>query len=91
MNNYVLRIIFVILVSNGVKSEDESPHVTLEQGELKGTFMKSRDGRTFSAFMGIPYADKPEKFEVMHLKFFLKVHPKQYSCSCLNQLANGMV
>lgn len=46
---------------------EESPIVRIKNGTLEGTFMTSRKGREFMAFMGIPYAQPPVgelRFEV---------------------------
>ncbi|KAF4526357.1 hypothetical protein B566_EDAN014095 [Ephemera danica] len=40
-------------------SMSSDPEVTLRQGALSGTFRRSRNGRTFCAFQGIPYAKPP--------------------------------
>lgn len=33
--------------------------VEISQGKLKGSILKSRNGRNFGAFQGIPYAKPP--------------------------------
>lgn len=33
--------------------------VEISQGKLRGSTLKSRDGRDFEAFQGIPYAEPP--------------------------------
>lgn len=35
------------------------PTVTISQGKLNGTLEQSRNGRIYSAFLGIPYAEPP--------------------------------
>lgn len=44
--------------------------VETEQGKLKGSNLKSRDGRDIKAFQGIPYAKPP----IGHLRLKVKVH-----------------
>lgn len=46
----------------------------LDQGKLAGSSLKSRNGREFKAFQGIPYAKSPTgdlRFKVNH-NFFCK-------------------
>ncbi|KAJ8965970.1 hypothetical protein NQ314_003818, partial [Rhamnusium bicolor] len=38
---------------------DDGPTVKIPQGDIKGTYQRSYNGRTFSAFEGIPYAKPP--------------------------------
>jgi len=33
--------------------------LSLSQGKIKGSILKSRNGREFKAFQGIPYAKSP--------------------------------
>ena len=44
--------------------ESDSPIVTIRQGQLQGKTLVSRKGKTYSAFLGIPYAKQPERFQV---------------------------
>lgn len=61
----IFRISLVLLLHFFVATEaSDSPLVKIAQGEVEGVHLKSRDGKTYSAFMGIPYANKQEKFEV---------------------------
>lgn len=53
--------------SNIFISIEASPVVQIKNGTLEGTVMKSRNGREFWAFRGIPYAKPPVgelRFEV---------------------------
>lgn len=43
---------------------DEDSKIKIPLGELQGKYLKSRDGKTYSAFLGIPYAEPPKRFEV---------------------------
>lgn len=47
-----------------IVSSQDRPQVHILDGVLEGIYLKSRDGRLYSAFMGIPYANPPERFEV---------------------------
>lgn len=60
-------MIIAILLSSLVLyvKGDDHPVVTLPLGSVKGVNLISRNGKSYSAFMGLPYAKKPEKFEVM--------------------------
>lgn len=40
-----------------------SPVVDVKQGKIVGEVLKSRDGRNFYSFLGIPYAEA-ERFQV---------------------------
>jgi hypothetical protein len=71
----------------------ERHKVCIEQGELEGTTLTSRNGRTFVAFQGIPYAEPPvgnlrfkvrfenlpKNLHVNRLKLFLLVMALTYS------------
>jgi len=50
-------IIIFILLFGFVFGEDEV--LQLDQGELTGSSLRSRNGRKFNAFQGIPYAKSP--------------------------------
>jgi len=50
----------LMLLPGGVRLEDTAdPVVTVLQGKMRGTKMTSRNGRSFYAFLGIPYATPP--------------------------------
>lgn len=60
--NLLLRIVFtfsvvVVFVCN-VSSENQ-PVVTTPLGEIKGYYMKTREGKEISAFTSIPFAVPP--------------------------------
>ncbi len=40
------------------------PIVTIGQGKLKGKVDVSRNGKSFAQYLGIPYMNKPERFQV---------------------------
>lgn len=45
-----------MLISGLIRGE----HIlNLKQGKIKGSYLKSREGRVFEAFQGIPYAKPP--------------------------------
>ncbi|KAK4880581.1 hypothetical protein RN001_008727 [Aquatica leii] len=55
-----LTIIFPLLfLFTVIKNSESNPYVKTEQGELIGKLWKSRKGRTFIGFTGIPYAKPP--------------------------------
>lgn len=39
--------------------EDDRPEANIKQGHIKGIYQKTKNGREFSAFMSIPYAEPP--------------------------------
>ncbi|KAK4880601.1 hypothetical protein RN001_008747 [Aquatica leii] len=49
----------ILLVFGEAHFADESPIVKVGQGLLKGTVKKTKNGRQFLAFQGIPYAEPP--------------------------------
>nr|CAH7768498.1 unnamed protein product [Callosobruchus chinensis] len=53
----VLRLALGLFLSSVHASE--GPQVTVSDGVLQGTFLKTKNGRKFSGFMGIPYAEPP--------------------------------
>jgi Carboxylesterase type B len=48
------------------------PVVTVLQGKMRGIKMTSRNGRSFYAFLGIPYATPP----VGPLRFKVSIHSR---------------
>ena len=54
---YVLALTLYEIVA-GVKGVHE-PITTVNQGTIIGKYMKSRDGKQFSAYLSIPYAEPP--------------------------------
>jgi hypothetical protein len=52
--------ILLLLLAGGARLErNVDPIVTTHQGNMRGITMTSRSGRTFYAFLGIPYAAPP--------------------------------
>jgi hypothetical protein len=51
--------LLLILVGGARLDESIDPVVTTRQGNMRGVTMTSRNGRTFYAFLGIPYAAPP--------------------------------
>jgi hypothetical protein len=50
----------LMLLPREARLEDTvDPVVTVIQGKMQGTKMTSRNGRSFYAFLGIPYATPP--------------------------------
>lgn len=43
---------------------DNEPVITVKEGKIKGMKTKMKDGFTFYSFLGVPYASKPERFQV---------------------------
>lgn len=55
----IVTTLLLILVGGARLDETIDPIVTTCQGNMRGTTMTSRNGRTFYAFLGIPYAAPP--------------------------------
>lgn len=67
MNGMIVFASFVIL---GMSSSAlGAPEVTVSQGKLVGDTLLSREGREYSAFQSIPYAEPP----VDGLRFMVSV------------------
>jgi len=68
MNQFLLVFVSLLTVSVDLVFSigylENHPHVKIGNGELVGIYSKSRDGREFASFMGIPYANQPDRFEV---------------------------
>jgi hypothetical protein len=66
----VITLLMLLILPGGARLEDTvDPVVTTLQGKMQGTKMTSRNGRTFYAFLGIPYATPPVgplRFKVSH-------------------------
>ena len=60
----VLLFLGCLIVSLALGQIEVVPQVQTEEGSLRGTLLKSRDGRDFYAFRGIPYVETPKRFEV---------------------------
>ncbi len=54
---------FLLLQVVVFTNTDDFPVVTVTEGQLRGVEQLSRDGRTYFAFLGVPYA-VPSRFEV---------------------------
>lgn len=60
-------ISFILLVINLFVCTTCSPFTEVQQGILRGQFLKTYNNRTFSSFTAIPYAEPPVgdlRFEV---------------------------
>lgn len=65
-----LIFIFLLNYTNGEgenSGQDESVQVKIPQGLLKGKVLRSREGKEFFGFMGIPFAQPPERFQVLSM------------------------
>ena len=56
-------------IANGLKNGNSAPLATVAQGQLRGVSLCSRSGRSYAGFLGIPYADEPDRFEVCQKSF----------------------
>lgn len=54
---YILGIFTSLFI--GLTLGDVDPTVEINQGQIRGSILKSRDGRDIQAFQGIPYAKPP--------------------------------
>ncbi|KAL3288034.1 hypothetical protein HHI36_002486 [Cryptolaemus montrouzieri] len=57
-NSYIMFLFFLLnfLIST---ANSENPNLIINDGQLEGTIMRTKGGRAFSAFLGIPYAEPP--------------------------------
>lgn len=63
---YAILVIYSTLVIGGFQAYQQDPTlVEIPQGLLQGKELRSREGKTFYGFMGVPFAQKPERFEVV--------------------------
>lgn len=65
---YLITWLYVILKFLA----DDAPTVTTSLGVVQGSWAQSIDGRTYAAFEGIPYAEKPVgqlRFEVCNFSW----------------------
>ncbi|CAG7819168.1 unnamed protein product [Allacma fusca] len=54
MSRQIITVLFFLQIFNFISGN--SPEVEILQGKLQGKTLISRDGRPFSAFLGVPYA-----------------------------------
>ena len=59
MKSQILLITVSLFYSVFCFSEREKPLVKIHQGILQGTIVETKNGRSISAFEGIPYAQPP--------------------------------
>ena len=62
----VLQLLFlsITFAKLSVSQVKLVPEVETEEGMVRGSSQKSRAGREYMAFEGIPYAEKPERWMV---------------------------
>lgn len=66
----ILLISCTLVFGEVLSTQQEDPtQVLLPQGLLQGKALRSREGKTFYGFMGVPYAQKPNVLEVGTLWF----------------------
>ncbi|KAF5307862.1 hypothetical protein FQR65_LT06594 [Abscondita terminalis] len=70
-----LFLLFVVLIHVNTNDLENGPEVTVDQGKIKGKFWFSRQGKKFSAFLSIPYAEPP----IGDLRFKAPVPGKAWS------------
>jgi hypothetical protein len=54
-------------VITGASASASSSILETKQGRLEGSTEFSRNRRVYHAFRGIPYAEAPERFQVIHI------------------------
>ncbi|KAF2885851.1 hypothetical protein ILUMI_20324 [Ignelater luminosus] len=54
-----ISLIQLLVISVVVIANETGPEVTVKQGILRGKYQQTKDGKTFSAFTAIPYAQPP--------------------------------
>lgn len=61
----MLRFLFLaFIVGHCSAISPNGPIVTINDGDLQGSILKSREGRDFFSFRGIPYGEVIERFQV---------------------------
>lgn len=71
LNSTTFLIFSVLSIVHVLSSRQEDPRqVQIPQGLLQGKELRSREGKTFYGFIGIPYAQKPGLFEASSLNIF---------------------
>lgn len=63
---FLLSLVCLLTIT---QANEDPPLVKIEEGKLLGKYMKSKSGREFAAFQGIPYAKPP----VGKLRFEVKI------------------
>ncbi|KAK9731491.1 Carboxylesterase family [Popillia japonica] len=56
---FAASFLLVLLLIIGVSGEDSLPLVEISNGWVQGTHQTSYNGRVYSSFQGIPYAQPP--------------------------------
>lgn len=72
-----MRLLMIVVLFCGIASGlfHEEPKVLTSLGPISGIYEKSRLGRKYAAFLGVPYAKSPigrRRFEVRISNYFLK-------------------
>ncbi|ODM88020.1 Esterase E4 [Orchesella cincta] len=62
MRLLAVNLLFAIAIQYVISAAIE-PLVEIKQGKLKGKLGESRNGRKFVQYLGIPYAQKPQRFQ----------------------------
>lgn len=81
--NFVLILFFSVFISIECfyYEEKEDLIVKINDGEILGRYITSQSGRTISAFIGIPFADKP----IGNLRFKSPQKPIPWNGTLLTQ------
>jgi hypothetical protein len=61
-NGFINLLLLLCIMSLGQAADPLT--VKTEQVTVKGKYLTSRGGRSYGAFLGIPYAAVPARFEV---------------------------
>ena len=82
------QLCFCFLYFTCISWLNAEPLVTCSQGTLNGTIHESRNGRKFSAFLGIPFGEPPigdlrQENTIIYLIFILHTN------ICLKNLKRG--
>lgn len=78
-----MEVLIAFVLISGFICEIENI-LRLNQGQIIGSFLKSREGRVFKAYQGIPYAKPP----VGDLRFKVKFSCSLKKCIILLQILN---
>lgn len=66
------KTLFVLTIGVCCVFSEEVPQVVTALGKINGVFKKSYNGKTFSAFYGIPFAKPPVEDLRFQVRFFCK-------------------
>ena len=61
----VSLVLFCFVLRSTKSDGSDNPMVRTKSGPVAGEVLISRGGKRYHAFLGIPYAEPPERFQVL--------------------------